>query len=145
MRKRLTAGLLAMMLLLAAAGAETGENPEEQPLLYGIQEGDPYTAYVLVNAPEPAGLLPLPLEGEYTKAIRMKRPDGTETYNLVHLTPEGFRMEESNCRGQDCIGEGEVTLANREERILGSMVICLPNQLMLELMTREEVLAWLGR
>jgi len=121
------------------------EKTEEQPFLIQITEDDPATAYVLVSLENPVGFLPLPVTGEYRRTIRQTMADGSEAVNVVHLTPEGFRMEESNCRGQDCIGEGEVTLANREERILGSMVICLPNQLMLELMTREEVLAWLGR
>ena len=33
-----------------------------------------------------------------------------------------------------------LTLENREERILGNMIICLPNQVTLQLFTPEELL-----
>ena len=92
-----------------------------------------------------SGLLPLPPEGEYTKTIRQEMTDGSEYVNVIHVTPTGFWMEESNCEGQDCVGEGEVTLENRQERILGNMVICLPHQLMLSLITRGEAEALLSQ
>ena len=99
---------------------------------------------MLVRLSYSAGLLPLPLEGEYTKTIRQVLPDGSEYINVLHLTPDGFRMEEANCEGHDCIGEGEVTLSNREERILWNMVICLPHRLSAELITRAEAEQLLG-
>ena len=130
----------------AETAAETTEEPaQEQPFLVQITEDDPAIAYVLVRMPNPIGLLPLPTEGEYTKTIRQTMPDGSEAVNVLHLTPEGFWMEDANCEGHDCIGEGMVTLENREERVLWNMVICLPHQLALELLTREETLAFLGQ
>ena len=124
-------------------GTENIAGEEEQPYLVQITKDDPSTGYVLVQLENTAGLLPLPQEGEYTKTIRQAMPDGSEMVNRVHVAPEGFYMEESNCEGQDCIGEGEVTLANRQERILGNMVICLPHRLMLYLITRAEAEAML--
>ena len=94
---------------------------------------------------EPIGLLPLPTEGEYTRTIRQTAPDGTEAVNVLHLTPEGFWMEDANCEGHDCVKQGVVTLENRETRILWNMIICLPHQLSLELITREEALQLTGR
>jgi hypothetical protein len=47
-------------------------------------------------------------------------------------------MESSNCDNQNCVQQGEVTLDNREERLLFNMVICLPHELQLELLTRAE-------
>ena len=117
----------------------------EQPFLLQITEDDPSIAYVLVRMQNAAGLLPLPVEGEYTRTIRQISEDGSETINVLHLTPNGFRMEESNCEGQDCVKMGEVTLENREERVLWNMIICLPHQLSLELITREEALAIVGQ
>ena len=114
------------------------EKQQEQPFLVQITEDDPSIAYVLVRMPDPIGLLPLPTEGEYTRTIRQTMADGTEAINVLHLTTNGFRMEDANCEGHDCINEGEVTLENREERVLWNMVICLPHQLSLELITREE-------
>ena len=84
--------------------------------------------------PDPIGLLPLPVEGEYTRTIRQTMADGSEAINVLHLTPEGFRMKEANCEGHDCIMEGEVTLENRETRVLWNMIICLPHQLSLEML-----------
>ena len=110
----------------------------EQPLLFQISKDDPAVAYVLVSEPEPIGLLPLPTEGEYTHTLRVLQPDGSEWVNLVHITTEGFWMEESNCEGHDCVDEGMVSLQNRDERILGNAVICLPHLLMLELLTKDE-------
>ena len=115
----------------------------EQPFLLQVTDSDPATAYVLVRMQNAAGLLPLPQEGEYTRTIRQTMPDGTEAVNVLHLTTNGFRMEESNCEGHDCINEGEVTLENREERVLWNMVICLPHKLSAELITREEALQML--
>ena len=127
----------------APAAAE--EKTEEQPFLIQITEDDPAKAYVLISMENPVGFLPLPVEGEYQRAIRQTMPDGSEAVNVVHLTPEGFWMEDSNCEGHDCIDEGKVTLENREERVLGSWVICLPHQLVCELMTREEAVSFLQR
>ena len=114
------------------------EKEKDQPFLVQITDNDPSIAYVLVRMPNPIGLLPLPLEGEYSKTIRVTIPDGTESVNVLHLTPNGFRMEDANCEGHDCVNQGEVTLDNREERVLWNMVICLPHQLSAELITREE-------
>ena len=124
--------------------AETEAPAAEQPFLVQITAGDPSIAYVLVRLTESYGFLPLPLEGEYQKTIRQIAPDGTEYVNVLHVTPEGFWMEESNCEGHDCIGEGEVTLSNREERALWNMVICLPHRLSAELVTRAEAEQLLG-
>ncbi|MBR2661036.1 MAG: NusG domain II-containing protein [Clostridia bacterium] len=121
------------------------ETTQEQPFLVQITDDDPSIAYVLVRMQNAAGLLPLPLEGEYTRTIRQKMADGSEAVNVLHLTSNGVWMEESNCEGHDCINEGEVTLENREERVLWNMIICLPHQLSLELITREEALQMIGQ
>ena len=151
MKRSIFTVLLALALLFAgcaaaetAAPAETAVPEDEHPLLTEITEDDPAIAYVLVTLSYSGGLLPLPQEGEYTKTIRQVLPDGSEFINVLHLTPEGFWMEEANCPGHDCIGEGEVTLSNREERALWNMVICLPHRLSAELITRAEAEQLLG-
>ena len=42
------------------------------------------------------------------------------------------------------VDQGEVTLDNRKDRVLGNMIICLPNQVMLQLFTPEEVVENFG-
>ena len=134
-----------------AARAEETAAPEgeglekEQPFLIQITEDDPSIAYVLIRLQNGMGLLPLPTEGEYTRTIRQTAPDGSEALNVLHLTTNGFWMEDANCEGHDCINEGEVTLENREERVLWNMVICLPHQLSAELITRQEALDLTGQ
>ena len=138
--RKILALAAAIMLAFGCCAAETETEVQEidQPFLVQITDDDPSIAYVLVRMQDGAGLLPLPLEGEYKKTIRQVYPDGSEAINVLHLTPNGVWMEEANCEGQDCIKEGEVTLENREERVLWNMIICLPHQLSLELITREE-------
>lgn len=128
-----------------ALAVEAAEENAEQPFLTQITEDDPAIAYVLIRMPDPVGLLPLPIEGEYTRKISWIQLDGTVAYNTLHLTPDGFRMEDANCPGHDCINEGEVTLENRETRVLWNMVICLPHQLSAELITRQEAEQLLGK
>ena len=77
---------------------------------------------------------PIPLNEE--NSFRVRQGDGSE--NVVHIGKNSFYMESSNCDNQNCVGEGEVTLENRDSRILYNMVICLPHQLTLELLTPEE-------
>ena len=95
---------------------------------------------MLVTTATQSGWLPLPEEGEVSYPVRQLLPNGTEAINTIHLTPEGVYMEDSTCEGHDCVQQGEVTLDNRTERILGNMIICLPNQVTLQLYTSEELL-----
>lgn len=80
---------------------------------------------------------PIPLNGE--NSFRVAQEDGSE--NVVHIGKNSFYMEASNCDNQNCVGQGEVTLDNRDSRVLYNMVICLPHRLTLELLTPEEAAA----
>jgi hypothetical protein len=50
-------------------------------------------------------------------------------------------MESATCENQDCVHQGEVTLENKNARVLENLIICLPNQVYLELYSTEELLA----
>ena len=130
---------LAVLLAGALLGAIALAEPESAP---GEDEAAPQPAagYVLVSTATQSGWLPLPEEGEITFPLKQVLPDGTESENLIHLTPEGVYMEDSTCQGHDCVNQGMVTLENKDERILGNMIICLPNQVVLQLYTPEELL-----
>ena len=101
----------------------------------------PARGYVLVSTSTGYGFLPLPEDEDYTYPLVQTKTDGSQTVNYIHVTPHGVYMEDSTCEGHDCVEQGAVTLENREERILGNMIICLPNQVILELYTPEELLA----
>ena len=143
MRKSFS-GMLAILtaaLMLLACFATSAEAPESAATLTP-EDGapQPAKAYVLVSTATQAGWLPLPEEGEVSFPLRQVLPDGTEAVNVIHLTPEGVCMEDSTCENHDCVQQGMVTLENRDERILSNMIICLPNQVVLQLLTPEEVL-----
>ena len=77
---------------------------------------------------------PIPLSGE--NELHLTQPDGSE--NVIHIGKDSFYMASSNCDNQICVQEGEVTLKNRDTRIMLNMVICLPHNLKLELLSRAE-------
>lgn len=139
----LLAGLLWVTAIAAAEQAPATEptaTAQPQATAEPTDSPKPAKGYVLVTTATQSGWLPLPEEGEVSYPVRQLLPNGTEAINTIHLTPEGVCMEDSTCEGHDCVQQGEVTLDNRTERILGNMIICLPNQVTLQLYTPEELL-----
>jgi len=127
----------------APPSAETDTVTEERPAesyadfvsetVRAYFEEYPAASYLFVNTGGSA-YSPIPLNGD--NSFRIAQQDGSE--NVIHIGENSFYMESSNCKNQNCVGQGEVTLENRESRPLFNMVICLPHNLSLELLTREE-------
>ena len=117
--------LIVAALLLAALGL----------ILYGSlsQSGKVAagTVRIIVNnqlyAEEPLGR---------ERDVVIDQPDGRR--NVVHITENGFYMKESTCKNHDCIGQGTVTTDNYSRRALQNQVICLPNQVILELALTDQ-------
>ena len=59
--------------------------------------------------------------------------------NAIHVTQDSMYMKSATCENQNCIKQGTVNLQNMETRVLGNMIICLPNRVVLELLLPEEV------
>ena len=78
---------------------------------------------------------PYPLLKDNDELV-LKQRSGKE--NIVRMTKDSIWMHSSNCDNQDCVHQGTVTLENRDMRVLQNMIICLPNQVVLELQTKEE-------
>lgn len=122
----------------ATAAAEATATPEaaatEQPQVTPIVATSQTKAYLLVTV---GGVVyrPLPLteEGEYT----LTQENGAQ--NVIHVTADSVNMQSSTCDNQDCVMQGTVSLENMEDRLLGNMIVCLPNQVTLELYTAEEM------
>ena len=76
---------------------------------------------------------PIPMDRE--KIITVRQENGH--VNKVHITPEKVYMESSSCDNQDCVGQGEITLDNYETRILSTYIICLPNNVTVEMVPVE--------
>lgn len=102
---------------------EAGDTPAEEPL-----------AYLLISVGNTM-YRPIPLTEEAEYAIRQN--DG-EMENNVRVTRDSIAMVSSTCENQDCVQQGTVSLENREERVLGSFIVCLPNKVTLELLTAKE-------
>ncbi len=96
-------------------------------------EENPAESYLLVRSRQSA-YSPIPLNEE--NAFKITQADGSE--NTVHIGKNSFYMESSNCDNQNCVDEGEVTLENMNSRILFNMVLCLPHQLSLEMLTPDQ-------
>lgn len=124
--------------------AETTTEPTAEPTGGDNGEGEKSVAYavgyVRVITATQTGWLPLPTEGESTIPLRQVTEDGKLVENVIHLTPRGVYMESATCDNQDCVHQGEVTLENKADRALENMIICLPNQVCLELYSIEELL-----
>lgn len=61
-----------------------------------------------------------------------------EKRNEIQVTETGFFMHEATCENQDCLLQGEVTLDNLGRRPLGAWVICLPNEVSVELVRGDQ-------
>ena len=98
----------------------------------------PANCYMLLTVGDVV-FMPYPLLEE--RELPITQADGMK--NVVHISPSGFFMASATCENQDCVHQGEVTLQNRDLRILGNQVVCLPNKVMLELLTpKEAMLVW---
>ena len=79
---------------------------------------------------------PIPLTGPNRYVLRQ---GNGEKVNIVEVTEDSIWMAESTCDNQDCIYQGKVSLENRDARVLQNMVLCLPHNVTLLLMTQDEI------
>ena len=114
----------------ATAAPETDEAAAETPAV---------EAYLVISV-QGAIYEPLPLGGEGVFTIKQDE----NTSNTVHVTPTSVWMEHSSCDNQDCVDQGTVSLENIDSRVLYNMIICLPNQVVLELHTAETLASAFG-
>lgn len=122
---------LALILTVTALGLMISREKPAQPPV--AAENADAQAYLRVQVGDQIwDPIPLTDGGEHV----ITQPDGKE--NVVHTTSNGAVMHFSTCHNQSCIQQGEVTLDNRDARVLGSMIICLPNEVILEVLTPAE-------
>lgn len=102
--------------------------------------------YVLICTATEQRWFPLPEESEGSCSFTIRQSAGEEEMNnTVTITPEGVFMADSDCENHDCIGEGEVTLENKKDRVLGNMIVCLPHSITIELYSTDELLAMIEK
>lgn len=105
-----------------------------QPIEADAAEEKPMAYLVVTVAEDTYEPIALTEPGRY----RITRGDYV---NVIEVTEDSVWMAESTCDNQDCIYQGTVTLENKDERVLKNMILCLPNEVILELYTYEELLA----
>ena len=76
---------------------------------------------------------PIPMDRD--KIITVKQENGA--VNQVHITPEKVYMEHSSCENQDCVQQGEIHMDTYKTRILSTYIICLPNNVTVEMVPAE--------
>ena len=59
--------------------------------------------------------------------------------NFVAIENGAVRMASSTCDNQTCVHQGSVSLHNRYARALYNTIVCLPNQVLLEVLAADEV------
>ena len=119
-------GVLA--LVMGSPNRQAPENLEAAPGYVYISAGGQGKWFML---PEKETPLQLSRTGE----------NGQEIRNVVVLFPQGAYMQSSTCENQDCVHQGQVTLENKEKRALQNMILCLPNEVIIELYSPEEIAA----
>ena len=123
--------LIAVILIAVVAVVGIMSQPEGQDAVSGATREA--KAYLRVQAgSEVWPLIPLTDGGEY-----VVEQDGGRK-NVIRTTEDGIVMHFSTCDNQNCIHQGVVSVDNRSTRVMGSLIVCLPNEVVLELVTPDE-------
>ena len=125
--------LITAMLLVALVVLCLSRKPMSKP--EPKEEGAPAVMALVVRAGN-LEYAPVPLTEDTEITLKQVEND---IWNTVHVTPDSIEMAASSCENQDCVLQGIVTRDNLESRLLGGMIICLPNQVMLEMIPMPEV------
>lgn len=134
----LLAGLLAVIALVLIASMLVISAPDAPSQLPEAADGAPL-GYIRAQANGESKWIPLPA-GEEDLLITITRQDDPGITNTLRLKKNGFLMDSSTCANQDCVMQGEVTLENKDQRVLRNAVLCLPHDVIVELYSLEELI-----
>ncbi|MBQ8200809.1 MAG: NusG domain II-containing protein [Clostridia bacterium] len=130
-----TGGALGTLEPVMTAQPAAAEEPTAEPAeaeAAGTAK-TPAKAYLVVTV---AGVMYEPIAlhepGRYTVTRG-------ENVNIIEVTEDSVWMDESTCDNQDCILQGVVSLDNMDTRVFQNLIICLPNEVMLQLFTPEQL------
>lgn len=126
------------------ADAQTGAPPAAEPTAANAQSavvGPPVPQriqtnnYVVIEVKSKRWGDPIPMDMD--KEITVRQENGT--VNVVSITPTSVKMHSSTCENQDCVYQDEIPINYMEtNRILGNLIVCLPNQVVIRLVAGEE-------
>ena len=116
--------------------AETTKAPESANMMgpMPVPQTEEVKGHVIITVGGRQYGDPIPMDRD--KIITIRQENGE--INKIRITPDSVDMEYSTCENQDCIGEGTITLDNYNERILGTWIICLPNQVTIAMVPADE-------
>lgn len=120
----------------AAEAPEATQAPAQEAAMVGPmppKKAETVRGYVVLTVGGRQYGDPIPMDRD--KIITLKQDDGK--LNKVHITPETVYMEFSTCENQDCVGQGEVHVDTYKDRILGTYIICLPNNVSVEMVPAD--------
>lgn len=120
----------------AAPTAEPTAEPKKEAAMVGPmppKKAEVVRGYVVLTVGGRQYGDPIPMDRD--KIITLRQEDGK--INKVHITPEKVYMESSTCDNQDCVQQGEIHVDTYKDRILGTYVICLPNNVTIEMVPAD--------
>lgn len=117
----------------------TAEAAKEVPLCAEESKRSPGSAYLRVSVNNRM-YEPIPLDEGFS--VDIKREGGY--HNLVIAEAGVVSMMFSTCDNQLCVHQGQVSLANRDLRALYNQIVCLPNEVLLEVLDEGEVMSLYG-
>ncbi len=119
---------------------EQGGAEEEEIALWREDSGRlPGSAYLLVSVNNRM-YEPIPLHEDFY--LDIFREGGY--HNEVVSRSGAVSMSFSTCDNQLCVHQGEVSLDNRDLRALFNQIVCLPNEVLLEVLDEREVMVLYG-
>ena len=115
------------------------EEAQELPLMTRDASRRPAESYLRVTVGRSV-YEPLPLDQDFELSIRQ----GEAQYNLAKVQQGVVQMVSASCPKHECIQQGSLSLDNRDLRAMQSSIICLPNQVVLELLDERQASAYYG-
>ena len=130
--------ILAVAIAIAGLTMRVSRTVSDEPLPGTDTSDSPATGkaslYLLVTA---GNTTYAPILLEHEDLLTLTQDEAT--VNVIHVTPDSVWMESSTCDNQDCVEQGVVTADNRQARVLGNTIVCLPHRVLLELFTADEL------
>ena len=117
----------------------TAEAAKEVSLWTEESKRSPANAYLRVSVNNRM-YEPIPLDVNFS--VDIKRDEGY--HNLVIVESGVVSMMFSTCDNQMCVHQGQVSLDNRDLRALYNQIVCLPNEVLLEVLDEHEVMSLYG-
>lgn len=126
--------LLLAALFAAGCGAAAAEEPAPVvPAEEAGQSGGEWPAAVIIYLGNQVYQV-LPLEDN---VVTIDQEEGR--VNEITITGQGVRMTHASCEKQECVNQGEVTLENYQTRVMSTYIVCLPNQVTINMVVQEEL------